>query len=179
MAQKTLITSLGSIAEVDALDYLVTIDIEHHKIHGQHHWCAVDYDADVDTGVKYWLLRTPAAGSLWHMVFTFSSSRHGLMEAFWNPDVTSVGTPVPFINNNFNSLNAASILCYTDSTINNDGNRFFVRVLGDDVVGASKGSADKIEREHERVFKPSKDYLFKFTAISDNTRVSMEFDVYD
>ena len=71
------------------------------------------------------------------------------------------------------------MLCYTDPTVGNDGNRFFVRTLGDDVVGASKGSADKIERQHERVLKHDKDYLFKFTAITATTRVSIEFDVYD
>jgi len=179
MSQKSLLASTGRLAEVDQLGYLTVLEIEHHKIHSQKHYCATDYDADVDTGAKYWFVRTPATGALWHLTFEFNSSRHGLLEAFWNPTINVVGASVPFINNNFNSNNVATILCYRDPTVGADGNRFFVRTMGDDVVGASKGSADKIERQHERILKPSKDYLFKFTAITDNTRVSMEFDVYN
>ncbi len=181
MAQKALLSSPGRIAEVDQLDYLVVMDIEHHKIHSQKHYCVTDYDADVDTGAKYWFARTPTIAvdpELWHLTFEFSSSRRGVFEVFWNPTINAVGTPVLFVNNNFNSLNEASILCYKDPTVGADGNRFFVRSMGDDVVGASKGSADKVERQHERILKPGKDYLFKFTAIDDNTRVSVGIHVY-
>lgn len=178
MAQKSLIASPGRIAEVDQLGYLVTIDIEHHKIHEGSHWNAADYDDDVDTGSKYWLVRAPADGPLWHLIFQISSSRHGLMEAFWNPTINADGNPVPFINNNFNIIGGATLLCFADPTAGSDGNRFFVRSMGDDVVGASKGSADKVARTDEFILKPTKEYLFKFTAIDDNTRVSIEFDVY-
>jgi len=181
MAIKALVSSSGRIAEVDQLDYQIFIDIEHHKIHSQKHYCLSDYDADVDTGAKYWLIKTPIVAddpNLWHWTFEVSSSRRGLIEAFWNPTITDDADAVLFINNNFNCNNVASILGYKDPTVGSDGNRFFVRSLGDDVAGASKGSADKIERTHERVFKPDKYYLFKFTAIDDNTRVSIDFNVY-
>lgn len=182
MAIKTLVSSPGRLAEVDQLDYQIFLDIEHHKIHSQKHFCAVDYDADVDTGAKYWFIRTPTIEvdpELWHLTFEFSSSRRGVFEAFWNPTINVVGTPVLFINNNFNSNRVASALCYQDPTVGADGNRFYVMSMGDDVVGASKGSADKIERTKEHVLRPSKDYLFKFTAIDDNTRVSVGLHIYN
>lgn len=178
MANKILIASPGRIAEVDQLDYLTTIDIEHHKVHAQKQWCASDNDTDVDTGSKFWLVRAPADGSLWHLTFEFNSSRRGRIEAFWNPTITDDGDPLLFVNNNFNTVGVATILGFSDPTVGADGNRWFVKELGDDVVGASKGSADKIARTNERVLKPSKDYLFKFTAIDDDTRVSIGFHVY-
>jgi hypothetical protein len=159
--------------------YLTSVEYEHHKIHeGDHYECS-DYDSDVDiTGPKYWHIKTPASGRT-HLTFEVIAARNGLLEFFENPTITGDGTLLTCYNNDRNSSNTPNTLFYYDATASSDGTKLDTFVIGSDGSNPVGDRGGDNRRNNEWILKASESYLIKFTAATDNCRVSMQSEFYE
>lgn len=167
------------VADTDE-GYAVGITVVHHKIHESKHYICDDYDSDVDiASPKYWLINVPD-GTYPHMFFRMISSLNGFGELFENPTITDNGTEIDSINNNRNSANASNLNIYRDPTVSSDGTRIMVAVFGSDATGFLTGSSGAgVQEDKELILKTNEQYLIKFTALTDDCRVSMELSWYE
>lgn len=158
--------------------YLVAIDLPHHKIHeGVHYFCS-DYDNDVDTGTpKLWRLTTPAAGFV-HLTFKAQTTLNGLLELYENATISAAGTTLPSYNSDRSSANTSTVVHAKDTTTSAAGTLIRSYVMGSD--GANPVGADGGEASHdnEMILKASEDYVFKFTAGTDNARITLNLEYY-
>lgn len=165
-------------AQPSVYGYLIAIDLPHHKIHEESHYFWSDYDADVDTGgPKYWRLTTPATGRV-HLVWSIQASLNGLLQIYENPTISGAGTAKAAFNSDRNSTETSTVTHYYDSTTSADGTLLKTFSLGSD--GANPVGADGGDSEHttEMILKASEDYIFKFTAGTDDSRVSLNLEYY-
>lgn len=159
--------------------YLTSIGFEHHKIHEGEHYTCSDYDSDVDSTNKDWLVRAPASGSV-HTTFEIEASKNGLVEVYEAPTTSADGTPLTCYNNDRNSSNTPTLLVFKDPTVSGTGTtRLGVLVMGSDGANPVGDRGGKSERGKEVILKVSTDYLLRFTALNDNTRVSMDLEFYE
>ena len=149
------------------------IHFEHHEIHEGNHYACQDYDGDVDTGAaKYWLVKTPNTTTRIHLIFKTILSKNGTVEFFENPTITDNGSALTACNNDRNSANTATLLCYYDPTVTDDGTRLNVNVMGTDGTGVAGSSGGNTQREDEFVLKQNEDYIIKVTVENNDTRAS-------
>ena len=160
--------------------YLISMDVEHHKIHEGDHYTCCDYDDDIDAaGPKYWHIITPNTTARCHLAIVVSMSGPGLFEVFENPTTSANGTGLTEYNNDRNSSNATTIAAYKDPTVSVDGTLIgchWIGTAGASPVGA-KGAV--VSRTKELILKQNEQYLFKFTAENDNTKGTIGFDWYE
>ena len=159
----------------DVTGNLRIIDTVHSEIHEAEHYFVEDYDGDVDATDKYWLIKAPNTAVRAHIVFTFAASLNGTAYVYENPTVSNNGTPLTEINNDRNSANTATVSVFRDPTVSNDGTQLKVVVIGSDSVNPSGSRAigGAGSRDEELILEQNEDYLVKFTAITNNTRVSV------
>ena len=92
-------------AEVDALGYLATIEIEHHKVHEGNFYTATNYDDDVDiASPKYWHIIAPNTTVRIHIKIAIATDTAGLIELYENPTTSANGTEITSYNNDRNSI---------------------------------------------------------------------------
>ena len=165
-------------AEPNTYGYLVAIDLPHHKIHEESHYFWSDYDNNVAiAGPKYWRVKTPAIGRV-HMTWIINCSLNGLVELYENPTINAAGTTKTAYNSDRNSTETSTVTHYYDSTTTADGTLLKSFVLGSDgvnPVGADGGNHNHTE---EIILKADEDYVFKYTAGTDNSRVTLNLEYY-
>lgn len=154
--------------------YLVTVDIEHHKIHDGVHFRIYDYDNEVDTLTpKYWAATTPATGYS-HVTFRVAASNAGLLEGFGGSTVSDLGVEIASSNGNAASSNTAGQKFYKDPTVTDDGVQVFVEYFGS---GGKQGGV--INRTHEVIAPQDTTLLFKFTPDANDTQISVSVAWYE
>lgn len=158
--------------------YLVVIDLPHHKIHEESHYFCSDYDDDVDTGTpKLWRLTTPATGNV-HLTFTAQTTLNGLLELYENATISAAGTTLTAFNSDRASTNTSTVGHAKDATVSAAGTLLKSYVMGSD--GANPVGADGGDTSHDKeiILKASEDYIFKFTAGTDNARITLNLEYY-
>ncbi len=158
--------------------YMPSVAVEHHHIHEGIHYTCNDYDNDVDTAEKEWLVKAPATGRI-HVTFEMVASKNGVIEAFEGPTTSANGTGLTCYNSDRNSANTATLLVFKDPTVSVDGNRLGVVVIGSDVVAPTGARGGRTTRGQELILGVSTNYLLKFTALGNDTRVSMNLEFYE
>lgn len=172
-------TEFDTAAAGTGYGYLISVMLEHHKIHEGIHYTTTDYDNDVDIAVpKYWHIKTPATGFM-HMTWRVKSTLNGLVELFEAPTTTADGTSLTPRNNNRNSSSTATLQVFYDPTVTVDGTRLDVDTIGSDGTNPVGAEGGDMERVHEWILKQSASYLIKFTAETDNCRVNMHIAHYE
>lgn len=169
--------TVGS-AEPGNYGYLVSINLPHHKIHEESHYFWVDYDNDVDiAGPKYWRITTPATGFI-HLTWCMCASLNGLIEVFENPTISAAGTSKVAYNSDRNSSETSTATHYYDTTTSADGTLLASFVIGSDGANPIGTTGGRSKHENEMILKQNEDYLFKFTAGTDNARASIHLEYY-
>lgn len=159
--------------------YVIQIPIEHHKIHEGDHYVTVDYDNDVDiAGPKYWHIKAPASGYI-HLAWRLKSSFNGTVEFFESPTTSADGTALTPRNSDRNSSATATLQAFYDPTVSVAGTRLDVDVIGSDGVNPVGADGGDLHRESEWILKQNTSYLFKFTASTDNARVTIHLSHYE
>lgn len=169
--------TIGS-AEPGNYGYFIAIDLPHHKIHSESHYFWSDYDNDVDiAGPKYWRVTTGANDRV-HLTWSIQSSLNGLLQIFENPTINAAGTSKVAYNSDRNSSATSTVTHYYDTTTTSDGTLLKSFVIGSDggtPVGAEGGNS---RHTQELILKASEDYIFKFTAGTDNCRATLNLEYY-
>lgn len=182
MAGKVILVDRESKnAHIDPLSHLPVIDVDHHRIHMGHRFTTIDIDHAVAIITpKYWLFRAPSL-PLIHFLYSVNATYSGTIELFRNPTTTDDGTPLRIDNNNQNNLRTAIMLAFKDPTVTVDGTLIGGQVLGSDGLAANNKGATggAMDRTNERILKRNSDYIVKFTAILDDTRVSIRVEHYE
>lgn len=156
-----------------------TIDYAHHEIHSGSHFFWTDYDTDVDTGApKYYRITTPNTTKWAHMLFILYSEGVGTWQLFENPTVNAAGTPATLLNNDRNSLTAATLVIAPDPTSTADGTLIKTWRTGSG-TNASTRVGTESRGESELILKQNEDYFLKFTPDSDNAKVKLELEWYE
>jgi len=174
------LTEFDTVSADGSYGYLVNILSEHHKIHEGSHYTTVDYDNDVDIATpKYWHIKTPDTAVVPHFVWRVKASLNGLVELFEAPTTSANGTALTSRNNDRNSSNTATTLFYYDPTVTGDGTRIDVDVIGSDGANPVGADGGDMSRDMEWLLKRNTAYLIKFTAGTDNCRVSLHMSHYE
>lgn len=160
---------------------IATIQYEHMKVHEGKIFTVSDCDDEVDIGVpKYWLMISPSGNTFCHLTIKAVSSKNGTIEGFILPTVTDNGTALYASNNNINYVSSVpEVQFFADPTVTDEGTLRYSTVMGSDgnnPVGAAGGSDD---RGLERIVGLGVPFLFKFTALSNDCRVCIEFTFYE
>lgn len=171
----------GGVVGDEIQKEIVTRRIEQQAVCDEEHYTCQDYDSAVSSpATKYWHIKTP--DSLKRIIFTnrLIASKQGLWELFEEPDLSSDGTPLTIFNNDRNSSNTSTVLCFKDPGINSDGVRIPVNVVGSDSTAAVGGSGGMTGAEIVGLkLKQNTSYLVKYTPQLTNTRVSNCFEWYE
>ena len=130
-----------------------------------------DYDADVDIS-KYWHVKAPNSSNRIHMVFRVIGSKNGLLELFEDPTLSNDGIELTPFNNNRNSSNTTTVLVFKDPTVSSDGTLLVPEVIGTDTVNPTGRQGGVFNRHNEFLLRQGGSYLIKYTALTDNSRVS-------
>jgi hypothetical protein len=158
--------------------FLPIVPFSVHMINTERHYHCGDYDGDVDIGTKDWLIRAPVSG-LVHFLFEITASKNGLIEFFEAPTTTANGTGITSFNNDRNSSNTATLLAFKDPTVTGTGTLMASFVVGSDgaTPNGDRGGENDIRKHF--ILKQSEDYLVRFTALTDDTRVSLELEFWE
>jgi len=158
---------------------LQVIDYAHHEIHGGSSFVVSDVDLDVDAaGPKYWRITTPNTTKWAHFTGSLAASGAGTIEFFENPTLTGAGTGLTAYNRNRNSATAATLVVAYDATASADGTRIFLTRVSSGGIPA-RDTGGSIDVRSEFILKQNEDYLLKFTADADNTKVWVTFEWYE
>ena len=172
----------GRILEFDGAAsgaYMVGIDIAHHKVHEGEHWNFSTRDADVDIATPKTVRVTTAAGSQLHAVFTGSSTGAGYTEILEAPTIAAatLGTQATAWNRNRQSTKNCPATFYTDCEVSATGTVLETYQLP---AGTDKKAGGGLGRGgSEWILKASTEYVYRFTAATDDQKVSGLIDVYD
>jgi hypothetical protein len=166
------------VAEIDSLGYLVTIPIEHHKIHEGNYYTVTDYSGDVAVAVSaQWLVKTPDTTKRAHLTSMFDSSGAAAVELYENPTVVANGVALTVINNNRNSLNTATVTVFRRPQTSADRTLLEKRFMGTNNNRTKLGGSARAASEY--MLKQNEDYLFKYTPSGDNAIVAVNIEFYE
>jgi len=173
--------------ELDPLGYLVTVDIEHHKIHEGESYAAAVYDSDLDSDTLFVFINTPATGEI-HFLASITASNTGIASFYETPDVTDSTnmTTVTCYNNNRQSSNTTSATVYywldgstdLDIAAANLGTLLESARIGSS-LNPAKATGGVGEQREEWILKQSGQYLIIFVADNDNTDVRLQVSYYE
>jgi len=171
---------LNKIDDVD--NARIGIDLVHHEIHEGNHYTCNTIDASVDiASPKYVRCLAPDTAVRIHWVTEVSTDGAALVELYENPTLLAAGTAMTEYNNDRNSLNAATVQCFFDSTTqapDNDGTLLFSRFIGGAGVGGKSTSGEYGSRQ-EWILKQAYNYLIKVTVAANATQVSVTNSWYE
>lgn len=171
------ITDGTYIAEIDHLGYLVSIEIEHHKVHEGVFYTVADFDVSVDTASpKYWHIITPNTDVRAHAKMQIATDTGGLVELFENPTTTGNGDAIVASNNDRNSTNDATVNFYKDPTVSDDGTRIEVSRIG---AGREKKFGGEARQASELILKKNEQYLIKATPDANAAQISLNVGFYE
>ena len=182
MVGKSIIVDREKIyMHLDRLKHIPIIDVDHHRIHEGHRFTVVDFDSSVAVETpKYWHIKAPNL-PLIHFIYSVYSARSGTVQIFRNPTLSNDGTPLNIDNNNQNNLRTSTLLAFKDPTVTDDGTLIGGQIIGSDGDAPNNKGADggDKERVNERILKRNSSYIIKFTAVLNNTRVSIRMEHYE
>lgn len=171
-----IVDESGRKAKIDLLNYLVFIDILHHKVHDGEVFIVSDIDTDVDTASpKYWHIKTPA-GIKFHMRINLETDTGGLVEFFEDPTTTGDGTALVAYNADRNAAKTTTVEFYYDPTVSNDGTRIQVARIG---AGRDKKLGGIARAQVEWILKKNEQYLVKITPDANDAEVTMNLEGYE
>lgn len=168
------------VPRIDAYTHtLQVIDYEHHEVHAGSHFIYYDYDSDVDTASpKYYRLTTPNTTKWIHIIFVLYSEGSGTWQLFENPTVNAAGTTATAVNNDRNSLTAATLVIAYDPTSTADGTQIKVWRTGSGTTAPSRAGSES-RSSIELILKQNEDYFLKFTPDANNAKTKVEFLWYE
>jgi len=162
----------------DTYGYLITIPIEHHKIHEGDHY-VVHEAATVASGTpKKWFISVPATGQF-HLTFECASSKNGTIELSEGPTVSAEGTALTAYNSDRNSSNTSNLVIKKDPTSSAQGNVIDGHVMGTDATNPAGTDGGSVSREQEWLLKNSTTYLITYTSLTNANRVSLNLRYYE
>jgi len=157
----------GREAEIDALGYLVTMDIAHHMIHSADHFTAHYVDTDLDTGQLLSLvITTPNTSVRCHALFSATSTQSAQVQVFEDPTLSNVGTGLTEYNSDRNSSAVPTASVTHTATISVNGTEIAAFTIGGGSGPRSSGGS--MGREAEFILKQNEQYLLLVTGKADN-----------
>lgn len=169
------------VSEVDDLGYLVGIDIEHHKIHEGRSFVAYIIDTTVNSGeanAKEIHILTPNTAARFHIFGVLQATNSGIVEIRENPTITVNGSAVVKGNRDRNSVIVSVLEIYEDPTVTVDGLLISGGLVGANDVG-NKGIGGIDRTDAEFILKQNEQYLIRFIADNDNTKIVIRLNWYE
>ena len=173
-------------AHVDPAYYLVTIEIEHHKVHEGEIFFASDDATGVNIATpKFYLLTTPDAnitGKHIHFAYTLNVNRSAKFEIWEDSFINASGTLLNIGNADRNSTKVNYVEIYKDATVNASGSRIAVFHVGSAASGlganAVTGGGGADSKLPELILKSDTKYIFKISPKEDDLDMSIGFGYY-
>lgn len=170
-------------ALIDDARRLVTIEIEHYKVHEGDFYTVSDYDSGVDIAApRYWLIRTPNTSVRAHMKVQVASDTGSLIELFENPtwgSGNSDGSPLTAYNNDRNSGNAPTMLFFYDPVIGAGGSDGTLIEVGRIGAGREKKLGGTARQPSEIILKQNEEYIVKYTPDSNGAEITINIGFYE
>lgn len=175
--QKIIITDGVTDVVVDPLGYIVTVEIEHYKVHIGDFYTVSDYDNNVLVAApKYWLVRTPNTALRFHTKINVETDTGTLLEFFENPTITLDGVALTAFNNERNSAKTCSLNFFRDPTVGADGTRIQVARVA---PGREKKIGGTARSAAEWILKQNEEYLVKATVDANGAEVTINIEGYE
>lgn len=157
---------------------LTTITYPHHEMHSGSHYF-----------IKTWLINTGGSGTFDEFIFVtpnttkrihakvnLNADADATFQIFEDATMTALGTPVPGINNNRDSVNVSELAPYAAPTVNTDGNLIWAARNGGGrtPIGVGLGT------NFEILAKTNSIYLFRLTKnTTADTVIDIDFFWYE
>ncbi len=148
------------VAEIDALGYLVNIDIMHHKTHEGELFYATDYQEK--SAPTYWLIINNTAKEQ-HSGFFITSDVAGLLDVYENTDVGTFAKGTQFYGYNTNRTvgGTSNLLKYAVPLgLSGTGDKLFTQRIG---AGGNQKVGGQTRGDSEIILKTNGTYVWRFT----------------
>ena len=161
-----LATLLDNAADISGA--LITISVEHSKIHQGVGWEVSIETGNITSGSSYYVLFRTAAGYRPHLrSYEFTATDAPItIRLFESPTTSADGAAATARNRNRNQSDTNGISVFTQPTVTNDGTRLETDYLA---AAGNKAGGNAGSFYEEWVLKPATDYLIKITNGSNNT----------
>jgi hypothetical protein len=184
---KVKITDGTTDAEVDGLGYLVTVDIEHHKIHDNQRFTVSLFATGANDGDRISIyVKTPDSAKRIHALFNYNASGAAFGLILEAPTVTAnTGTNnTPMFNRNRNSAAVPTSLdnatvpnvgkCGVNVTITADGT-----VIDTRYSGAAKSDGADSRGMHEFILLANTAYCFVVESDAAALTIQGNLEIYE
>lgn len=165
--------------QLDAITLaLLTINYEHHEIHGGSHYFYENF-ATVESGVTYSVeILTPDTAKWLHMEFIVKTDAGCVIELVEGAAASTGGTVVTAINNNRNSSNVSGAIIKSGVTPGAGGTSLLKRHIGSgsNPIQASPGEG---QRSNEIILKQNTRYILKMTSEAAGNQVDWRLSWYE
>jgi hypothetical protein len=112
-------------------------------------------------------------------LFEVTASKNGLLTFSEAPTTTADGTGITSFNNDRNSSNTATMVAFKDPIVTGIGTTMGTFVIGTDGAAPTGDRGGENDIRKQFILKQSEDYLLRFTALSNDTRVSLELEFWE
>lgn len=167
----------AKVAEIDPLNYIVTIDIEHHKIHEGDHYTASDWVDGINlSDTACWLIDTGAQSTVsYHFTFGIDPSGGVKATLFTGASVSANGSQVTFFNSLGDSLNTTGVTMYYNPTIVTTGTLRRIRQIG----GGRRGELGAPGRTQNEFVTSQGKFLLCFQSQRASNTMSVDVEMYE
>jgi len=178
--QRVIITDEEDrLAKLDSLEFPVSIEIEHHKVHeGDFYTLSDRFSGVLIVTPKAWLIRTPNTSMRFHCKMSLQSTSQAHAGFYENPTLFGSGTALTWYNNDRNSPNVTTMQGFKDPTVS--GGQLGTQLqLFDLAAGLDKKVGGQARIPSEWILKQNEDYLLYVTVDANNASVSLDVEGYE
>lgn len=152
----------------DVSNAIITISLEHSKIHQGEGWEVSIETGDILPGANYYVLFKTSEGYRPHLrsYEVTATDSPVVIRLFENAEVSTNGSAVSSKNRNRNESDVNGVSVFSQPAVTNEGTRLETDFItsGGNKIGGNAGSFYE-----EWIMKPSTNYLIKITNNSNNT----------
>jgi hypothetical protein len=174
------------VAEIDLADYLVTIDVGHHKIHEGKIFIVSDENGTLASGEYHtWVVKTPPSGSdnsLVHLYYHLDLDDKAKVELWEGPTFTGDLSGSQLTSHNANRPNTTEVdptLWFESGSLATSGSLLEVHHAGTSGLGVTPGGGGNASNFlKEWILKPEETYVIKVTSEAAALHVAAVFQYY-
>jgi hypothetical protein len=155
---------------------ILTITHEHLEIHEGHAYYCNDHEA-TGTGTKYWRFTAPNTTTRIHLMIYVEMDAAGTVALYENPTINAAGTALTVYNKDRNSINAATLTVFKDTTMTSDGTLLGTHLIGSSSPAAKFGGSAR--SNFEWILDQGEDYSIKCVAAAGTPHSTITLEWYE